>query len=92
MIEYIATKSEVVTRDKVVVDSDACGEIWTTEHGYQCQISVDEMFGTAKFLTLNGCGETKEWALINAVKNGRDEAFFLAKAADYVEKHLGAEK
>jgi hypothetical protein len=92
MIEYVATKKEVVTRDKFVVDGDACGEIWTTEHGFQCQISVDEMFGTARFLTLNGCGKTRDLALINAIKNGRDEAMYLAHAADHLEQELGAEK
>jgi len=88
MIEFKDVSPEKINRQKVVVNGDEIGEVWSTQFGFQCQLRCGSLLQAPGWMSMNGSGNTVQEAIQNAVSNARRDAAALAAEADFIAKLL----
>lgn len=91
MIEYEYAPPRAPVTEQIKINGEVVGEVWTTVHGYQCQLKFGPLKEDYRGLTLNGIGDSKTAAIRNAMRSGREDAERLQRAVQILDAEMGVE-
>ena len=88
MIEFRNPDEVKIHRRSIIVGTSVVGEIWETEHGYQCQLKPAVLRNAPSCLTMNGTGKTEALAIYDAICGAEVDATALLAAANFIRAEL----